>query len=65
VLVGLADTTSHGGRPGERKARLLLEVLRDRPDDVLRFGGPCEIERMTKEVQITLDCADPAGLAAF
>jgi len=28
-------------------------------------GGPCEIERMTKEVQITFDCADPAGLAAF
>jgi transposase len=37
MLVGLSDTTSHGTRPGERKARLLLEVLRDRPDDVLRF----------------------------
>lgn len=38
VLVGLCDTGSHGDRPGERKARLLLEVLRDRPQDVLRFA---------------------------
>jgi transposase len=37
MLVGLSDTTSASTRPGERKARLLLEVLRDRPDDVLRF----------------------------
>jgi transposase len=37
VLVGLSDTTSQGTHPGQRKARLLLEVLRDRPDDVLRF----------------------------
>jgi hypothetical protein len=37
VKVGLSDTTSHGERPGERKARLLLEVLRDRQADVLRF----------------------------
>ena len=38
VKVGLSDTTSHGDRPGERKARLLLEVLRDRREDVLRFA---------------------------
>lgn len=38
MLVGLSDTTSHGSRPGERKARLLLEVLRDRTADVLRFA---------------------------
>ena len=38
MLVGLSDTTGHGTRPGERKARLMLEVLRDRPDDVLRFA---------------------------
>ena len=37
VLVGLSATTNHGTRPGERKARLLLEVLRDRETDVLRF----------------------------
>ncbi|MGH3755986.1 MAG: IS66 family transposase [Pseudonocardiaceae bacterium] len=39
VLVGLSDTTSRGDRPGESKARNLLEVLRDRPGDVLRFVG--------------------------
>jgi transposase len=38
MLVGPSDTTSHGTRPGQRKARLLLEVLRDRPQDVLRFA---------------------------
>jgi transposase len=38
VLVGLCDTDGHGARPGERKARLLLEVLRDRRGDVLRFA---------------------------
>jgi len=37
VLVGLSQTTSHGNRPGERKARLLLEAFRDRPEDILRF----------------------------
>ena len=37
VLVGLSDTTTIGNRPGERKARLLLEVFRDRRGDVLRF----------------------------
>ena len=37
VLVGLSKTLNHGTRPGERKARLLLECLRDREDDVLRF----------------------------
>ena len=37
VLVGLSDTTTHGTRPGERKARLLLQVLHDREADVLRF----------------------------
>ena len=43
MLVGLSDTTSHGTRPGERKARLLLEVLRDRPDDVLRFAHDLKV----------------------
>jgi len=38
VLVGLSDIRHHGSRPGERKARLLLEVLRDRQTDVLRFA---------------------------
>ena len=38
VRAGLSDTRHHGSRPGERKARLLLEVLRDRQTDVLRFA---------------------------
>jgi transposase len=38
VLVGLSDTLGEGTRPGERKARLLLQVLRDRQSDVLRFA---------------------------
>jgi hypothetical protein len=37
VRAGLSDTRHHGARPGERKARLLLAVLRDRQADVLRF----------------------------
>jgi transposase len=37
VLAGLADTTSHGDRPGQAKARALLEVFRDRRSDILRF----------------------------
>jgi transposase len=36
VRVGLSDTRHHGTRPGERKARLLLQALRDRQTDVLR-----------------------------
>ncbi|WP_433654008.1 IS66 family transposase [Nocardia sp. CA-128927] len=37
VKVGLSETVRHGDRPGERKARLLLQCLRDREADVLRF----------------------------
>lgn len=37
VLVGLSATTSHGDKPGEKKARLLLEAFRDREGDILRF----------------------------
>ena len=38
MLVGLSDTLDAGTRPGRRKARLLLQVLRDRQADVLRFA---------------------------
>ncbi|WP_327045243.1 transposase [Microbispora sp. NBC_01189] len=38
VAVGLAETLHHGNRPGERKARLLLEFLRDRREEMLRFA---------------------------
>ena len=37
IRVGLSATTSHGNRPGEKKARLLLEAFRDREHDILRF----------------------------
>ena len=37
VRVGLSDTLAPANRPGQRKARLLLELLRDREADVLRF----------------------------
>jgi len=37
VTVGLSATMSHGTRPGERPARLVLEFLRDRQTAMLRF----------------------------
>jgi transposase len=51
MLVGLSDTTSHGIRPGERKARLLLEVLRDRPDDVLRFTHDLKVPPTSNQAE--------------
>jgi transposase len=51
VLVGLSDTTSHGHRPGERKARLLLEVLRDREADVLRFAHDLNVPATSNQAE--------------
>jgi transposase len=51
MLVGLSDTTSHGTRPGQRKARLLLEVLRDRPDDVLRFAHDLKVPPTSNQAE--------------
>jgi transposase len=51
VLVGLADTTSAGTRPGERKARLLLEVMRDRPGDVLRFAHDLKVPPTSNQAE--------------
>jgi hypothetical protein len=51
VLVGLSDTTSHGDRPGERKARLLLEVLRDREADVLRFAHDLKVPPTSNQAE--------------
>lgn len=51
VRVGLSDTTSHGTRPGERKARLLLEVLRDRPADVLRFAHDLQVPPTSNQAE--------------
>jgi hypothetical protein len=51
MLVGLSDTLSHGTRPGERKARLLLEVLRDRPEDVLRFAHDLKVPPTSNQAE--------------
>jgi transposase len=51
VRVGLSDTTSHGDRPGERKTRLLLEVLRDRADDVLRFAHDLRVPPTSNQAE--------------
>jgi transposase len=51
VLVGLSETASHGDRPGERKARLLLEVLRDRQADVLRFAHDLRVPPTSNQAE--------------
>jgi transposase len=51
VLVGLADTTTHGNRPGERKARLLLQTFRDRPGDILRFVDDLSIPPTSNDAE--------------
>ncbi len=40
-----------GTRPGERKARLLLEVLRDRPADVLRFAHDLKVPPTSNQAE--------------
>jgi transposase len=51
VLVGLSATTTHGTRPGQRKARLLLEVLRDRQADVLRFAHDLKVPPTSNQAE--------------
>jgi hypothetical protein len=51
MLVGLSDTTSHGTHPGQRKARLLLEALRDRPADVLRFVHDLQVPPTSNQAE--------------
>jgi transposase len=51
VRVGLSATTSHGTRPGERKARLLLELLRDREADVLRFAHDLKVPPTSNQAE--------------
>jgi transposase len=51
VKVGLSDTTSHGNRPGERKTRLLLQVLRDRHADVLRFAHDLRVPPTSNQAE--------------
>ena len=51
VRVGLADTHGHGDRPGERTARLLLEILRDREGDVLRFAHDLKVPPTSNQAE--------------
>jgi len=51
VLAGLSDTTSHGNRPGEAKARALLEVFRDRPGDILRFADDLAVPPTSNDAE--------------
>ena len=51
VRVGLSETTSRGDRPGERKARLLLEALRDREADVLRFAHDLKVPPTSNQAE--------------
>jgi transposase len=55
VLVGLSDTTTHGTRPGERKARLLLQVLHDREADVLRFAHDLKVPPTSNQAERDLE----------
>jgi uncharacterized coiled-coil protein SlyX len=51
VKVGLSDTTRHANQPGERTARLLLEVLRDRQTDVLRFAHDLRVPPTSNQAE--------------
>ncbi len=51
VLCGLSDTTRHGTKPGERKTRLLLEVLTDRQADVLRFAHDLNVPPTSNQAE--------------
>ncbi len=51
VLVGLSDTTTAPTRPGQRKARLLLEVLHDREADTLRFAHDLQVPPTSNQAE--------------
>jgi hypothetical protein len=51
VLCGLSETIRHGDRPGERKTRLLLQVLRDRKTDVLRFAHDLNVPPTSNQAE--------------
>lgn len=49
---GLAATlSSQEGRPGQRSARLVLEVLRDREADVLRFAHDLKVPPTSNQAE--------------
>ena len=51
VRVGLSDTLGPTDRPGQRKARLLLEVLRNREADVLRFAHDLKVPPTSNQAE--------------
>jgi len=52
VLVGLSDTTTTAPtRPGQRKARQLLEVLHDREADTLRFAHDLQMPPTSNQAE--------------
>jgi hypothetical protein len=51
VRVGLSATTSHGDRPGQTKTRNLLQTLRDREDDVLRFAHDLKVPPTSNQAE--------------
>jgi hypothetical protein len=52
VMSGLATTTtSRGTRPGEAKARALLEVFDTRPGDILRFAGNLSVPPTSNDAE--------------
>jgi len=51
VLVGLSDTTTPPTRTGQRKARLLLEVLHDRDTDTLRFAHDLKVPPTSNQAE--------------
>lgn len=51
VLVGLSDTLGRSTRPGQDKARTLLEVLRGRPGNVLRFADDLTVPPTSNQAE--------------
>jgi transposase len=49
--VGLSETLHRGNRPGEAKARGLLEALRDREADILRFTTDLRIPPTSNQAE--------------
>ena len=50
-MTGLAATTGHGTRPGQAKARALLEVFDQRRGDILRFAGDLSVPPTSNDAE--------------
>jgi hypothetical protein len=51
VRIGLSETLGHDATPGQRTARHLLHVLRDREADVLRFAHDLKIPPTSNQAE--------------